>query len=138
MSHTFAASRGVVADVLRKEILEQGIRVITLDPGRLWDGQIASALEVGKQFNAKIVLTGWAEVGPGYPDGTDGMRWSVQAKVEVKAFAVDTSEEITQGEVEATVPPAAGTQGNTEALVQAATEIAARLVPSLSMYLSDH
>jgi hypothetical protein len=138
MSHTFAASRGVVADVLRKELLEQGLRVITLDPGRLWDGQTASALEVGKQFNAKIVLAGWAEVGPGHPDGADGVRWSVQAKVEVKAFAVDSSEEIAQAEVEATVPPAAGTQGDAEALAQAATEIAARLVPSLSLYRSGH
>jgi hypothetical protein len=136
MSHTFAASRGVVADVLRKELLEQGMRVMTLDPGRLWDGQTASALEVGKQLNAKIVLAGWAEVGPGQPEGTDGTRWSMQAKVEVKAFATDTSEEIDQAQVEATVPPAAGTQGDAEALAQAATEIAMRLVPALSLYQS--
>jgi hypothetical protein len=36
------------------------------------------------------------------------------------------------------VPAAAGTQGDAEALAQAATDIAARLVPSLSMYLSEH
>lgn len=137
-SHTFAASRGVVADVLRKEILEQGLRVITLDPGRLWDGQTASALEVGKQFNAKVVLTGWAEVGPGQPEGTDGTRWSMQAKVEVKVFATDTSEEIAEAQVEAIVPPAAGSQGDVETLAQAATEIAARLMPTLSEYRSGH
>ena len=116
----------------------KGLRVITLDPGRLWDGQTASALEVGKQLNAKVVLTGWAEVGPGRPDGTDGTRWSMQAKVEVKAFATDTSEEIAQAQVEATVPPAEGTQGDAETLAQAATEIAARLMPSLSAYRSGH
>jgi hypothetical protein len=135
-SLTFAASRGVVADVLRKELQDQGLRVRPLDPGRLWDGQVASALAVGNQLNAKIVLTGWAEVGPEQPEGTDGAPGSIQAKVEVKAFAPETSEEIAQAQVEATVPPAAGTQGEAEALAQAATEIAERLIPSLSAYRS--
>jgi len=135
-SQTFAASRGMVSDVLRKELLDHGLRVITLDPGRLWDGQTASALAVGKQFNAKLVLTGWAEVEPGRPDGTQGASWSVQAKVEVKAFATETSEEIAQAQVEATVPPAEGTQGDAAALAQAATEIAERLIPALSAYRS--
>ena len=108
------------------------MRVITLDPGRLWDGQTASALEVGKQLNAKLVLAGWAEVEPGQPEGTDGTRWSMQAKVEVKVFATDTSEEIAEAQVEAIVPPAAGSQGDAETLAQAATEIAARLMPALS------
>src|SRR4029434_465832 len=125
---TFAASRGVVADVLRKELLEQGLHVITMDPGRLWDGQTASALAVGKQLNAKLVLTGWAEVEPGRPEGTYGTSWSVQAKVEVRAFATETSEEIAQAQVEATVPPAEGTQGDTAALAQAATEDRKRVV----------
>jgi hypothetical protein len=137
-SQTFAASGGVVADVLRQELLDQGLRVITLDPGRLWDGQTASALTVGKQLNAKLVLTGWAEVEPGQPAGTYGAPWSAQAKVEVKAFATETSEEIAQAQVEATVPPTEGNQGNAEALSQAATEIAARLIPSLSAYRSGH
>jgi len=135
-SQTFAASRGVVSDVLRKECLDHGLRVITLDPGRLWDGQTASALAVGKQLNAKLVLTGWAEVEPGRPDGTQGASWSVQAKVEVKAFATETSEEIAQAQVEATVPLAEGAQGDAAALAQAATEIAERLIPSLSAYRS--
>src|SRR2546421_4767240 len=133
---TFAASRGVVADWLRKELLDQGVRVITLEPGRLRDGQTASALAVGKQLNAKLVLTGWAEVEPGRPEGTPGTgtSWPMQAKVEVKAFTTETSEEIAQAQVEATVPPAEGTQGDAEALAQAATEIAERLIPSLSAY----
>ena len=126
----------MVADVLRKELLDQGLRVITLDPGRLWDGQTASALAVGKQLNAKLVLAGWAEVEPGRSEGTHGTSWSVQAKVEVKAFATETSEEIAQAQVEATLPPAGGTQGDAEALAQAATEIAERLIPSLSAYRS--
>jgi hypothetical protein len=137
-SQTFAASRGVVADVLRKELLDQGLHIIALDPGRLWDGQTASALEVGKQLNAKLVLTGWAEVEPGQPKGTYGAPWSLQAKVEVKAFATETSEEIAQAQVEATVPPAEGTQGDAEALAQAAAEIAERLIPALSTYQSGH
>jgi hypothetical protein len=131
---TFAASRGVVADVLRRELLDQGLRVIPLDPGRLWDGQTASALAVGKQLNAKLVLAGWAEVESGRPEGTPGTPRSVQAKVEVKAFATETSEEIAQAQVEATVPPAEGTQGDAAALAQAATEIAERLLPVLSTY----
>jgi hypothetical protein len=135
-SQTFAASRGVVADVLRKALLDQGLQVIALDPGRLWDGQTASALEVGKQLNAKLVLTGWAEVEPGQPAGTYGALWSLRAKVEVKAFATETSEEIAQAQVEATVPPAEGTQGDAEALAQAATEIAERLIPALFAYQS--
>jgi hypothetical protein len=137
-SQTFAASRGVVAEVLRKELLDQGLHVMALDPGRLWDGQTASALEVGKQLNAKLVLTGWAEVEPGQPVQTYGASWSLQAKVEVKAFATETSEEIAQAQVEATVPPAEGTQGDAEALTQAATEIAQRLIPALSAYQAGH
>lgn len=135
-SQTFAASRGVVADVLRKELLDQGLHVIVLDPGRLWDGQTASALEAGKQLNAKLVLTGWAEVEPGQSARTYGASWSLQAKVEVKAFATETSEEIAQAQVEATVPPAEGTEGDAAALAQAATEIAERLIPALSAYQS--
>src|SRR5205823_9537873 len=102
------------------------------------DGQTASALAVGKQLNAKLVLTGWAEVEPGRPEGTPGKgtSWPMQAKVEVKAFATETSEEIAQAQVEATVPPAEGTQGDAEALARAATEIAERLLPSLSAYRS--
>jgi hypothetical protein len=131
---TFAASRGVVADVLRKELLDQGLRVIPLDPGRLWDGQTASALAVGKQLNATLVLAGWAEVESAWPEGTQGTSQSVQAKVEVKAFATETSEEIAQAQVEAMVPPAEGTQGDATALAQAAAEIAERLRPVLSAY----
>jgi hypothetical protein len=131
---TFAASRGVVAEVLRKELLGQGLHVIPLDPGRLWDGQTASALVVGKQLNAKLVLAGWAALEPGQPEGIHGASRSVQAKVEVKAFATETSEEIAQAQVEATVPPAEGTQGDTAALAQAATEIAERLLPALMAY----
>jgi hypothetical protein len=52
----------------------------------------------------------------------------------VKAFDTETSEEIAQAQVEATVPPAEGTQGDAEALAQAATEIAQRLIPALSAY----
>jgi hypothetical protein len=58
--------------------------------------------------------------------------------VEVKAFATETSEEIAQAQVEATVPPAEGTQGDAEALTQAATEIAQRLIPALSAYQAGH
>src|SRR5262245_47518276 len=135
-SQTFAASRGVVAEVLRKELQEQGLRVITMDPGRLWDGQEASALAVGKKLDAKIVLVGWVEVQAGRPDGTAGVVGSSQAKVEVKALATETSEEIAQAQVEATAPLADGSQGEAQALEQAATEIASRLVPSLSIYRS--
>jgi hypothetical protein len=120
--------------VLRQELLDQGLRVIPLDPGRLWDGQTASALVVGKQLNAKLVLAGWADVEPGQPEGIHGASRSVQAKVEVKAFATETSEEIAQAQVEATVPPAEGTQGDAAALAQAATEIAERLLPALMAY----
>jgi uncharacterized membrane protein len=62
----------------------------------------------------------------------------MQAKVEVKLFATDTSEEIAEAQVEAVVPPATGSQGDAETLAQAATEIAARLMPALSAYRSGH
>jgi len=133
-SQTFAASRGVVAEVLRKELQEQGLRVINMDPGRLWDGQEASALAVGKKLDAKIVLVGWVEVQAGRQEGTDGA--ANQAKVEVKALATETSEEIAQAQVEATAPLAEGSQGEAQALELAATEIASRLVPPLSTYRS--
>jgi hypothetical protein len=132
-SQTFAAGRGVVADVLRKELQEQGLRVITMDPGQLWDGQEASALAVGKKLDAKIVLVGWVEVQAGRQDGTD-RAVSSQAKVEVKALTTETSEEIVQAQVEAAVTLAEGSQGEAQALEQAATEIASRLIPSLSTY----
>ena len=137
-SQTFAASRGVVAEVLRKELQAQGLQVINMDPGRLWDGQEASALAVGKQLNAKIVLVGWAEVQPARQDRTGGIALSSQAKVEVKALATETSGEIAQVQVEATAPPAEGSQGEAQALEQAAMEIAFRLLPSLSAYRSGY
>jgi hypothetical protein len=62
----------------------------------------------------------------------------LQAKVEVKAFATETSEEIAQVQVEAMVPPVEGTQGDAEALAQAATEIAQRLIPALAAYQPGH
>jgi hypothetical protein len=133
-SQTFAASRGVVAEVLRKEFQEQGLRVIAMDPSRLWDGQEASALAVGKKLDAKIVLVGWVEAPAVQADRAAGA--SSQAKVEVKALATETSEEIAQAQVEATAPLAEGSQGEAQALEQAATEIASRLVPSLSTYRS--
>jgi hypothetical protein len=63
---------------------------------------------------------------------------SSQAKVEVKALATETSGEIAQAQVEATAPPAEGSQGEAQALEQAATEIAFRLIPSLSAYRSGY
>src|SRR5215470_11509156 len=87
-------------------------------------------------MSSPSTLAGWAEVEPGQPEGTRGTMWSVQAKVEVKAFATETSEEIAQAQVEATVPPAEGTQGDAEALAQAATEVVERLIPALSTYRS--
>jgi hypothetical protein len=133
-SQTYAASRGVVAEVLRQELQSQGLRVINLDPGRLWDGLETSALAVGKQMDAKIVLVGWADVKPVPPGFSTGSQPAIQANVEVKALATETSGQIAQAQVEATAPLAEGTQGEAQALMEAATEIAARLALSLSAY----
>lgn len=133
-SQTYAASRGVVAEVLRKELQAQGVRVIELDPGRLWDGQETSALAAAKQFDAKIVLVGWAEVDPVRHTGVGATSDTVQVKVQVKALAPGSSSPIGQAQVEATAPRADGTQGEVQALTQAAIEIAARLGPSVVSY----
>ena len=136
-SQTYAASRGVVAEVLRRELQALGLRVIELDPGRLWDGQEASALAAAKQLDARIVLVGWAEVDPAGFTGAGASEDSVQAKVQVKALALENSDEIGQAQVEATAPKSSGTQGETQALAQAALEIATRLSPYLTSYRRD-
>jgi hypothetical protein len=133
-SKTYAAGRGVVAQVLRKELQAQGLRVIDLDPGRLWDGLETSALAVGKQIAAQIVLVGWAEVEP-MPQVHPGYSQpAIQAKVEVKALATETKGQIAQAQVEATAPQDEGSEGEAQALMEAATEIAARLTPALAAY----
>ncbi|MGE3537630.1 MAG: hypothetical protein AB7N91_09345 [Candidatus Tectimicrobiota bacterium] len=133
-SQTYAASRGVVAEVLRREFQARGLRVIELDPGRLWDGQESSALAAAKQLDARIVLVGWAEVDPERRTGLSANQDAVQARVQVKALALDNSSEIGQAQVETTALKADGAQGETEALAQAALEIATRLSTSLTSY----
>lgn len=137
-SQTYAAGRGVVAQVLRKELQAQGLRVMTLDPGRLWDGLETSALAIGKQIDAKIVLVGWAEVQPVSQVSPGTAPPAVQAKVEVRALATETSGQIAQAQVEATAPQDEGAQGEAQALMEAATEIAARLTPVLAAYRPEH
>ena len=137
-SQTYAAGRGVVAQVLRRELQAQGLRVINLDPGRLWDGLETSALAVGKRIDAKIVLVGWAEVQPTPQAHPGDSQPAIQAKVEVKALATETSGQIAQAQVEATAPQDEGSQGEAQALMEAATEIAARLTPALSAYRPGH
>src|SRR5574341_230216 len=118
-SQTYAAGRGVVAQVLRRELQAQGLRVINLDPGRLWDGLETSALAVGKQIDAKIVLVGWAEVQPTLQVHPGGAPPAIQAKVEVKALATETRGQIAQAQVEATAPQDEGSQGEAQALMEA-------------------
>jgi hypothetical protein len=137
-SQTYAAGRGVVAQVLRKELQAEGLRVINLDPGRLWDGLETSALAVGKQIDATIVLVGWAEVQPTPPEPPGNAPPAMQAKVEVKALAIETSGQIAQAQIAARVPLHEGPEGEAQALMEAATEVAARLVPALSAYRPGH
>jgi hypothetical protein len=137
-SQTYAAGRGVVAQFLRKELQAQGLRVINLDPGRLWDGQEMSALAVGKRIDAKIVLVGWAEVQPALREKAGHSQPVIQARVEVRVLATETSGQIAQAQVEATAPQDEGAQGEAQALMEAATEIAARLTPVLSAYRPGH
>lgn len=132
-SQTFAASGGIVAEVLRDTLQAQGLRVINLDPGRLWDGQETSALAVGKQLEAKIVLVGWAKVQPVSSEVPEG-RTTYHAKVEVKALPTDSQTPITQAQGEATVGPDAGEHGAALALEQAALDMTTRLVPVLLGY----
>ena len=137
-SQTYAAGRGVVAQVLRKELQAQGLRVINLDPGRLWDGQETSALAVGKKIDAKIVLVGWAEVQPVPQVKPGDVQLAIQAKVEVRVLATETSGQIAQAQVEATAPQDEGSQGEAQALMEAAIEVAARLTPALAAYRPGH
>jgi hypothetical protein len=137
-SQSYAAGRGVVAQVLRKEFQAQGLRIINLDPGRLWDGLETSALTVGKQIDAKIVLVGWAEVHPVPQVHPGDSPPAMQAKVEVKALATETSRQIAQAQIQATIPLHEGAQVEAQALMEAAMEIAARLTPALSAYRPGH
>src|SRR2546423_6991549 len=110
-SQTYAAGRGVVAQVLRKELQAQGLRVINLDPGRLWDGLETSALAVGKQIDAKIVLVGWAEVQPAPPENPSAAHPNEQVKVEVGVLATEPSGQMVQVEAAATATQEGGAQG---------------------------
>jgi hypothetical protein len=132
-SQTFAAAGGVVAEVLRRTLQAEGLRVINLDPGRLWDGQETSALAVGKQLNAKIVLVGWAQVQSGPRESPTGRETS-QARVEVKALATEGAGQIAQAQVETVAAAAEGEHSDAQALEQAAMDIAAQLAPPLLSY----
>ena len=132
-SQTFAAAGGLVAEVLRMTLQAQGLRVINLDPGRLWDGQETSALAVGKQIKAAIVLVGWAQVQPAPPEKALGRGFS-QAKVDVKAVATEGRGTIAQAHVETMAAAEEGGNSDAQALEQAAVEIAAQLVPPLLAY----
>lgn len=132
-SQTFAAGGGVVAEVLRRSLQAQGLRVINLDPGRLWDGLETSALAVGKQLEAKIVLVGWANVQSGPPEATAG-RTAYRAKVEVKALPTDGQGLIAQAQVETTTSTDAEEPSAAQALEQAALDIVTRLTPLLLGY----
>ncbi len=133
-SQSYAASRGVVATVLRKELQAQGLRIIELDPGRLWDGQETSALAAAKQIDAKIVLVGWAEVESLHSTGLGATPDTIQARVQVKALALETSSQIGQAQVEATAAKTEGIEGEVQALAQAALEIALRLGDTIASY----
>ncbi|MBM3224949.1 MAG: hypothetical protein FJZ47_14255 [Candidatus Tectomicrobia bacterium] len=135
-SQTFAASRGIVAEVLRRELQAQGVRVLALDPGRLWDGQETSALAVSKQLEVKIVLVGWAQVQLAPYEAARAPGGAMQAIVDVKALATDGSGQIAQAQVDAVVPFTEREQGEVQALSQAAIDVAARLLPALTAYRS--
>ncbi len=132
-SQTFAAAGGLVAEVLRRTLQAQGLRVINLDPGRLWDGQETSALAVGKQIKAAIVLVGWAQVQPAPPEKAPGRGFS-QAKVDVKAVATEGRGTIAQAHVETMAAAEEGGNSDAQALEQAAVEIATQLMPPLLAY----
>lgn len=134
-SETFAASGGIVAEVLRRNLQAQGLRLLNLDPGRLWDGLEPSAIAVGKKLEAKIVLVGWATVQPGVPEASQGQNVH-HAKVEVKALPIDGQSPITQAQVEATATGDTTEQSAAHALEQAAQEMTTRLVPALLGYRS--
>jgi len=137
-SQTYAPGRGVVAQVLRKELQAQGLRVINLDPGRLWDGQETSALAVGKQIDAKIVLVGWAAVQPAPQTKPGDVQSAMQATVAVRALATETRGQIAQAQGAALAPQTEGAEGEARALLEAAVQVAARLTPALSAYRPGH
>lgn len=128
---------GIVAGVLRQELLAQGLRVAELEALRQWDGQDASALSASKKAEAKIVLIGWVDTQPNTPEGTEGAGTGLRVLMQVRALATEGGGEISHIQVETPVTQDEADNGSTQVIEKAATELATRMIASLYAYRQE-
>jgi hypothetical protein len=134
---TLGRHGGVVAQVLRTQLQAQGFRLVSLEPSMSWDGQDNSALRIGKQAGADVVLVGQAMVQK-VRQGVAGMPLqAVQATVQVQALATTMGQQLAMARAAATVFHADAILGGQQALENVATKVAARLASPLRRYLQQ-
>jgi hypothetical protein len=134
---TFGGDGGVVAQVLRTQLQAQGLHVMRLGAGTAWDGRESSALVLGKEVGADVVLVGQARVQKVRNEVAGMSLQAVQARVQVQALTTATGEQLALERAEATALHTDAILGGTQALEKAAAKVAARLVSPLRAYRQD-
>jgi hypothetical protein len=134
----FGRDGGVVAQVLRAQLQTRGFHIVSLEPGSLWDGRDGSALTVGQQAKAGIVLVGQARVHQAHSEVAGMSLQTVQAEVQVQALITATGEQLALERAETTVFHADAVLGGTQALEKVAAEVAVRLVLRLQMFQQQY
>lgn len=132
---SFDGSDGVVAQTLRSYLDTHHIQTIRLTPETPWDGQASSALVAGKRAGAEAVLIGQATAEKVRSNVAGMPLQTVNASVNVQVLATATGRQLAVEHIEATALHTDAVLGGTQALRQAATEVASRLTSSLPQHL---
>jgi hypothetical protein len=125
---------GVAADSLRAQLLANGFRVVSSEPGAAWDGQEGAALTIGKEVGVEVVLLGWAEVQILRSEVAGTPLQAVQATIQVQVLTTERGERLALERVQTTALNADASLGGKQALEKAAAALAIRLAPALRAY----
>lgn len=134
----FGRDGGVVAQVLRAQLQTRGFHIVSLEPGSPWDGQDGSALTIGQQAKAGVVLVGQARVHQVHNEVAGMSLQTVQAEVQVQALTTATGEQLALERAETTVFHTDAVLGGTQALEKIAAEVAVRLVSRLQTFQQQY
>lgn len=119
---------------LRSKLEAKRFRVVEPSVAGPWDGEEASALEVGRAADAHIVLVGWVSARKTH-DGVAGMvMQTVEAESQLRAWVPETGLQLVYERTRAVVDHADTFLAGRQALEQAAEELAARVLPALHRY----
>jgi hypothetical protein len=122
---------GVVAAGLRTALQTQGLRLVTSESTTPWDGQESSALMTARVLGARVVLIGRADVEQVRSDVAGVALQAVEATVQMRAFMVQTGEQLALERVQTTALHTVASVAGKQALEKAAVSLATRLAPML-------